>query len=165
MINLYKKFNFIFLSISIYVLFINTALSFTEDLIREIKLSEGFTSKPIYDPTGNVVIGYGHTKYMGKYPNFINEKEADKLLRKDLKIIANQLEPVLPENLNLYQKEAVYSIVYNVGIGTFLKTKLYKHLTDDNIEKYFKSLVYGKRKYFKGLEVRRIREYKLWCRK
>lgn len=99
-----------------------------EFVVNSIKKREGFVNKPYYCPGGVLTIGYGHAiKKNEKFNDFITEKQADSLLRKDLDECIKYLES--STNLKHVQLLAISHFVYNVGSGNFEKSTLKQLIT------------------------------------
>lgn len=94
-----------------------------------IKKYEGFSSKPYLCPAGVPTIGYGTTYYSNGTKVTLQDKPitretADALL---LNYVINEIYPhirdlILTDN----QKEALVSLIYNIGWPAFSKSKCYK---------------------------------------
>lgn len=101
-----------------------------------IKKYEGFSSKPYLCPAGVATIGYGTTHYsngtkvtMQDKP--ISKEEADALL---LHYVINEIEPYIRDlSLTDNQREALQSLIYNIGAQAFLKSKCYKAIKNGDM--------------------------------
>lgn len=99
-----------------------------------IKGEEGLRLKAYPDPgTGGdpVTIGYGSTRYEDgskiKLGDEITEERALKMLRLDVArrcVVLSKL--IAPTRINQNQVDALLSFIYNVGIGAFEKSTLFK---------------------------------------
>ncbi|MEM8772901.1 MAG: lysozyme [Pseudomonadota bacterium] len=86
------------------------------DLIRQF---EGLELEAYQDIAGIWTIGYGHTGPDVKPGMRISEREAEALLRRDLKPREDAVDDLTSVNLNQNEFDALVSFVYNVGIGAY----------------------------------------------
>lgn len=88
---------------------------------------------------------------------------ADAFFESDIRAVENQVN-ALPLHLGQYQFDAVVSFCFNVGIGKFKKSTLYKKIRADayepSIPAEFKKWIYGGGKILPGLVTRREWEAK-----
>jgi lysozyme len=102
--------------------------------IELIKEFEGFSAKAYYCPGGKLTIGYGHVLYEGEnydqLPFGITEEYATKLLEQDVYIVEKNLNEKVKVKLSHNQYDALCSLVYNVGIGAFNRSKGLKLLNE-----------------------------------
>ena len=93
----------------------------SRDCIALIKEFEGFPfgGRPYQDSVGVWTIGYGHTKGVGPNSRRLTEREAAKLLERDLDRTYERAVAALPMagDLNQHQFDALVSFVFNVGPG------------------------------------------------
>lgn len=136
-----------------------------------IKESESLRLKTYSDSGGILTIGYGHT--FGVKPNqVIIESIADDFLKNDVRGCEISLNK-LGLNLNQNQYDACIDFIFNLGIGNFMNSTLYKKIkanpSDQAIEKEFKKWVYckraGKNVVLPGLVTRRNKEAELYFNK
>ncbi len=135
--------------------------------IELIKFHEGFKSKSYICPAGKKSIGYGF-RYINK--NTLTKKESDSILNIRYDKLSGDLDKYIKnDSLNDYQKHALISLTYNIGINNFKKSTLLKrinknelHLVDKEILKWKYAKVKGKKKVLKGLKKRRMKELDLW---
>ncbi len=139
------------------------------NLVNMVKEFEKFRAKA-YLPTKNdrLTIGYGFTDGV-KEGDTITEEEADRRLRKELKHYRKELRKVVKVKLKPHQEDALVSLVYNVGISAFKKSRALKYLNNGNVERFLeeafspkKGFVYQKGKKLKGLVRRRAFERKIF---
>lgn len=144
----------------------------SENAIALIKKYEGFSHRMYTCPAGKLTIGYGHVVFADadkfKYKDGISEFEANKLLIDDCKIVENFIN----NNIKLdYQSEfdALVSLIYNVGINKFKKSKAYELLKKRDYGAAVFQMFDEKSgfvrvdvKILPGLVKRRQDEYKLW---
>jgi len=127
-----------------------------------IKRFEGLYLKSYLCPAGKLTIGYGHTRDV-KPGDVINEFQADIFLSEDLKTVEDNLNRLdLPINQN--QFDALCSLVFNVGIGAFLKSKMYAKIKagDPTAPDEFLDWTKSGGKVLPGLVIRRKAEYELF---
>lgn len=135
-------------------------------MISLIKKWEGCELSSYRCPAGKLTIGYGTTVYPDGTPikegQYITKEYADVLL---LDYVQKHIYPIfkkIPYDLSLDQRRAIASLVYNIGEGAFLRSKLYKAICNKDIEGIFKNWDWIKSngKVLKGLAKRRAEE--LW---
>jgi lysozyme len=144
----------------------------SKNAIDLIKKWEGLYLESYLCPAKVPTIGYGTIRYPDgskvKMGEKISMKRAEELLIHEVEKIAAQI-PVL--NVNQNQYDALVSFVYNLGIGAFLRSTLYRKcqvnpydLTiRDEFLKWSKARVNGELKRLKGLVRRRTDEYNLYA--
>lgn len=120
-----------------------------------------------YQPgDGTWTIGWGHTGADVTATTVWTQEQADNQFSDDCLIRDVQLTHVLGAiNLTQNEYDALFDFVYNLGIGTFQKSDLFKYLqTDDFIEAgdEFPKFSYSKGKYMEGLYRRRLTEQALF---
>ena len=117
---------------------------------NKIKKFEGLRLKAYVCAAGVCTIGYGHTAGV-KPGDVITEAQADAFFESDIRAVENQVN-------------AVVSFCFNVGIGKFKKSTLYKKIRADaygsSIPAEFKKWIYGGGKILPGLVTRREWEAK-----
>ena len=115
-------------------------------------------------PSNIWTIGYGHTDNVQE-GLVINEKTANLYLEQDIKNVEDQINN-LGLKLNQNQFDAIISFVFNVGIGNFKDSTLYKYINknvnDARICQAFCMWIKSNNSYLKGLARRRIDESKLY---
>lgn len=137
------------------------------DIIEEF---EGFSAQAYPDPlTGGEpwTYGFGSTKKADGSPvkqgDFI-EKEAARILLRDWLIkYANPIIATIPYRLTENQKQAIESLIYNIGGPAFKKSKLYTAICKKDYYNIFKEWDFGV-KQMKGLAKRRARELDYFMR-
>jgi len=134
-----------------------------------IKKYEGFSSKPYLCPAGVPTIGYGSTHYSDGTKVTMNDKPitketADALL---LNYVLNEINPHIRDlTLTDNQKEAITSLIYNIGWPAFSKSKCYKAIkAGDMCTAYVEwEWIKGGGKVLPGLIKRRAEEkYMFFC--
>ncbi len=96
--------------------------------INLIKSFEGLELEAYQDIAGVWTIGYGHTGPDVKPGMRISEREAEALLRKDLKPREDAVERLVTVPLNQNEFDALVSFVYNVGVEAFRRSTALKRL-------------------------------------
>jgi len=138
-----------------------------------IKKFEGFRASPYKCSAGVWTIGYGTTFYQNGDPvtaddESISEDYAEALLDNYVKKFIN---PIIRENvsinLNKNEREAIESIIYNIGPAAFNKSTLLRKLNDG--DKYgaaeqFLEWIKAAGKISKGLIKRRTKELILFLK-
>lgn len=144
-----------------------------------IKRFEGFRSKPYLDEAGIPTIGYGTIRYpagplvgkkvtMSDFP--VTEKAASYFLEQ---YIIKEIKPVMNKYIkvpiNINQRRALESLIYNIGASAFSRSTVLKKLNADDFEgsadaflMWEKVRVNGRKKVSKGLRKRRQEERALF---
>lgn len=143
--------------------------------IELIKQFEAFKANPYIDAVSVPTIGYGVTYYLdGRKVTMkdqaITEQQASLLLES---LIEKDFARFVPTNVNQNQFDALCSLVYNIGVGAFTKSTLYKKVlanpNDESIKQEFLKWNKGRRNgqlvEMKGLTNRRIKESELYFSK
>nr|DAH47903.1 MAG TPA: Lysozyme [Caudoviricetes sp.] len=135
------------------------------ELIKEF---EGFETQAYKCPAGIWTIGYGWTHGV-KEGDTITKEEASKLVQSEVEKIAKQIENALGNEvfgqLNENQVSALIDFVYNLGIGTFKQSSLFKKIMAGDFNaagEVFNLYVKGGGKVLPGLVRRREAEKELW---
>ena len=131
-----------------------------------IKKYEGFSSEAYKCPAGVWTIGYGHTGVDVTKGVTITEKEASLLLKKEVEKLQEQILFLLDNKVTTNELDALTSLVYNVGLGAFKKSRLLKRINSkDNPELIAKEWIEFNKasgKVIKGLIRRRAEEICLY---
>ena len=125
------------------------------------------------DQAGVWTIGYGHTGPEVGPNQFINEDKAETYLQGDLRGSEAAYEKLVTVDLPENQRNAVVSLIFNVGAGAFGKSKALSHLNNadykkfayeafDKYQGFTKITVGGQKKVNKGLINRREAERTLF---
>ena len=137
------------------------------DIIQEF---EGFSAQAYPDPlTGGEpwTFGYGSTRKADGSPvkqgDYIEKEPAKALLRDWLIKNANPVIASIPYKLTESQRLAIESLIYNVGVSAFKKSKLYTAICQKDFTNIFKEWDFGVRQ-LKGLAKRRARELDYFMR-
>jgi len=132
--------------------------------IALIRQFEGLELESYQDIAGVWTIGFGHTETAG--PNQrISEREAEELLRRDLKPREKAVDDLANVSINQNEFDALVSFVYNVGIAAFRGSTARKRLNrgdrlgaGDALTWWNKATVNGVLREVKGLTRRRAAE-------
>ena len=141
----------------------------SKNAIDLIKKWEGLKLDAYLCPAKVPTIGYGITYYPDgkkvKLGEKITMKKADELIQWHINKIASKI-PAL--NVNQNQYDALVSFVYNVGMGAFLRSALYRKCkanpNDSTIKDEFMKWKKAGGKVSQGLINRRTDEYNLYAK-
>lgn len=128
--------------------------------------SEGCVLRAYKDTGGVWTIGYGHTKNV-KEGDIITKDQAKDFLASDLIERERQLD-LLILNLNQNQFDACIDLIYNCGIGNFMKSDVFKSIKKNPNDPMLK--IIWKNTYthdkagneLNGLKIRRNKELELY---
>ena len=145
-------------------------MNISKNGIDLIKHFESFQSDAYICPGGVITIGYGTTRYDGGQPvkmgETITEERATELLMEDLGRFEFYINKNVRVILRQCQFDSLVSICYNIGVGAFLKSTLYKKLNwkadDPRIPKYFMMWRFANKVELPGLVRRRRSESHLY---
>jgi len=98
----------------------------SNDALNLIKEFEGLKLEAYKCSAGVWTIGYGHTQNVKKGMK-ITKEEAEKFLQQDIVNFEKQLNS-LGLNLRQNQFDALISLIFNIGFGTFKKSVLYNRI-------------------------------------
>jgi len=89
----------------------------------------------VYQDRGNPTIGYGH-HLTGIYNDVksIDRETAECFLNEDMREITDFMDATLPNNLNVNQKAALMSWIYNVGPGAARRSTLFEEVQDNRLK-------------------------------
>lgn len=119
---------------------------------------EGLEHYPYKDPIGVVTVCYGHTGKDIVWGRYYSTSDCDALLKADLVKVSKQVDPLIKVPTTETQKAALYSFVYNVGVGNFRESTLLLKLNAGDYTAACGELqrwVYAGGKKWKGLISRR----------
>lgn len=133
---------------------------------RLIKTFEGYRSEAYLCPAGKWTIGYGHTSGV-REGDTCTKEAAEDFLKEDLQW-AEAAVNAQDLRLSQTQFDALVSLVYNIGSGSFENSTLLKMLKQDTIardtlEKEWKKWKHSGGKELKGLVRRRAAEWSLYA--
>jgi len=101
----------------------------SENGIELLKRFEGLELEAYQDIAGIWTIGYGHTGDDVQPGMKLSEREAEELLRRDLKPREQAVSSAVKVSLNQNEFDALVSFVYNVGAAAFRGSTALKRLT------------------------------------
>jgi lysozyme len=137
------------------------------DLIKEF---EGLRLNAYLCPAGVWTIGYGHTR-TARAGMRITKDQADMLLADDITRVVSSMMRHIRVPLDNHQYGALVSFVFNVGIGAFLGSSLLRLLNENRhdlvpqqLMRWNKATIDGKRVELAGLTRRRAAEAQLWSK-
>ena len=138
--------------------------------IQLIKDFEGLELESYQDIAGVWTIGYGHTETAG--PNQkISEREAEALLRRDLKPRERAVDQLTNVPINQNEFDALVSFVYNVGIDAYRRSTARRLLNRgdrggaaDALTWWNKATINGVLQEVRGLTRRRAAERALFLK-
>jgi len=136
-------------------------LEYNDDIVNEIKKSEGFASKP-YKDTTKMAIGYGQNDFDPKIKS-VTEKQADKMLRSHMDKLSKEINAELKvSDFTPGQVKTIYDFAYNMGVPKMKKHGLFKKLNDGDLEgfgnaikKFTKATYYKTDRFGRELKDRR----------
>lgn len=136
----------------------------SNQLIEKIKEFEGLRLRAYRDSGGKPTIGYGHT--MGvKMGQRITERQAEEMLEQDL-WVAGRFPNTMKEIDTQGKYDAVVSFIFNLGVGNFKRSTLYRRILhnapDKLIQAEFRRWVHSGGKVLPGLVKRREWEAERW---
>lgn len=132
-----------------------------------IKKYEGLRLTAYKCPAGVWTIGYGTTVYPSGQP----VKKGDRCTKAEAESLLNwyikekiTLPKVTNYGFSTNQREALYSLIYNIGQGAFDKSCLKKAILSQDWKSVYKNWdwVTGGGKFLKGLAKRRAEELSLF---
>lgn len=138
----------------------------SEEGIALIKRWEGLRLKAYKCPRGVWTIGYGHTK-TAREGMEITEREADRLLREDVRDAERAVLFHVKVPLTQHQFDALVSWTFNLGSLNFARSTLLKKLNSGDyaaVPEEMMKWVYAGGKRLDGLANRRAAEAGLWVR-
>ena len=128
--------------------------------LQLIKDFEGLRLYAYRCPAGVPTIGYGHTKGV-RMGQAITEKQADQFLKEDVEPIEKYLNDI-GINFRQEQFDALVSWIFNLGVGNFQHSTLFKKICTDasnwEITEQIVKWVNSDGKPLLGLKRRRVAE-------
>lgn len=119
---------------------------------------EGREYNPYKDVVGVVTVCDGHTGSDIIWGKTYTDAECNALLRADLGKVAKQVDPLIKQPIPDATRGAVYSFVYNVGVGNFRASTLLRKMNAGDTAGACDELrrwTYAGGKKWKGLVTRR----------
>lgn len=135
-----------------------------------IKRFEGCRLKSYKCPSAVWTIGFGNTFYEDgtkvKEGDVITQQRADELAKYIVEQFADNIRPLIKQQLNDNQFSACVSLAYNIGVGGFKKSSVLRKLNvnplDASIADSFRMWNKGGGVVLKGLVNRREAEIQLY---
>ena len=140
-----------------------SALTLASVIVPEL---EGVRYTPYYDVVGMLTVCYGHTGKDIVPGKKYTPGECQAMLDKDLQPFAHAVERAVTVPADEYQKAALITFSYNVGISAFQHSTLLRELNAGRFEQACEGLkkwTWAGGKQWKGLMNRREVEYEV-CR-
>jgi lysozyme len=104
-------------------------MNYSQNCIELIKKFEGCKLNPYLCPAGLPTIGFGHRiESLDLYPAGISQAQADEFLLAELDAISANLNLYINFPVNQNQFDALCSLIFNVGIGAFIKSQMRKDI-------------------------------------
>lgn len=100
----------------------------TDWLVSFIKASEGLRLEWYQDTSKHKAIGYGHRVHPVKGPKRVTVAQAERFLVIDLLRANKALDRLVDVEVDVYQREALLSFVFNVGEGRFARSDVRRYL-------------------------------------
>jgi GH24 family phage-related lysozyme (muramidase) len=97
----------------------------------------GYYATKSEEKEGLVTAGYGSTRRV-KHGEKVTKEQAEKWLKEDIKKANTTVDRLVKIEINNNQRNALVSLVYNVGEGNFKKSKALKALNSGDIETFLK---------------------------
>lgn len=110
----------------------STALTISEVGLRLIKAYEGFRAVDVELVSGQRVAGYGHRVMSGESLH-LSEKQAEKLLKRDLAPFEAMINDSIYAPLSQSQFDALCSLAYNIGPKKFLESDVVRALNNGRV--------------------------------
>lgn len=107
-------------------------MKLTRNGLELIKHFEGLFLEAYRDPVGIWTIGYGHTATAKKGMK-VTEKQAEKLLKDDLKDAERAVKTLVTSALTDGQHSALVSFTFNLGAGNLSASTLLKRVNDGDM--------------------------------
>ena len=141
----------------------------SKKLTEFMKGFEGYSDKG-YDDFGRIAVGWGSTGRVKKGEK-ITKAQAKKWFKEDIIKANKDVDRLVKIDLNKDQRNALVSLVYNVGEGAFAKSNALKALNSGNIKTFLKEAFDPKKGFVKadgkivnGLVRRRAREKSIFTK-
>lgn len=145
-------------------------LTLSERGLRLIKAFEGYRPVDRTLVNGQRVVGYGHKLY-DEEPHKLSKKEADKLLKSDLRPYEDMINENIHAPLSQGQFDALVSFAFNIGPRAFLTSDTLHALNNgryldaaNSLDVWRKSTINGKTYVIDALMRRRTAEKALFLR-
>ena len=140
-------------------------MNISDEGVDLIKSFEGCRLDAYLDSVGICTIGYGHTGSEVKRGDTIDDAEADRLLRSDLRTAEKCINACVTGNLTQNQFDALCSFVFNLGCASLRNSTLLRKLNSGEHEEAaeeFQKWNHAGGKVLSGLTKRRHAEADLF---
>lgn len=138
-----------------------SALTIASVMVPEL---EGVRYTPYRDVAGVLTVCYGHTGKDIIPGKRYGQQECEKILNADLQPFSRAVEQAVTVPADEYQKAALISFSYNVGISAFRRSSVLRYLNAGETEKACASLkkwIWAGGRKWQGLVNRRDVEYEV----
>ncbi len=102
-----------------------------QSVIELIQMFEAFRAETYLDSAGIPTIGYGHTGREARMGNVISHERAVELLMEDIDIAATAVDRAVTRELTDNQRNALISLVFNIGGEAFRNSTLLRLINSD----------------------------------
>lgn len=136
--------------------------------IQAIIAFEGFRPQKYLCPAGVWTQGIGHTAAIGGAPLTAepwSKEHAILVLQEDLAILWKKIEPHLKIKPDVWQKDAMLSLAFNIGAGAFIRSSVLRFFNKGEFAQaaaafglWVKATVNGRKQTLNGLVRRRATE-------
>jgi lysozyme len=126
-------------------------MNISQSMLEFIKKKEGLRLEKYLCPAKKPTIGYGHTLQAGENYTKITQEEADKIFMKDINALIFGISRLVLVPLTQGQFDAIVSLVYNWGIGKFLRSKGLKALNEGNYNR-------ARAEFFEDIKLMSVRD-------
>jgi len=141
-------------------------MTYSQDCIDLVKVSEGFSAHPYKDSAGYGTVGYGHKIVAGEdFEDGLTVSEAETLMREDLDKAAHAVNELVKVPLTQGQFDALADFTFNLGGANLRNSTLLRKLNSgyaDEVPAELLRWIYAGGEKLSGLIVRRQREVELW---
>lgn len=133
----------------------------TQQGVDLVKRFEGFSATPYVCPAGYLTIGYGHLIRDDEkliFDGGISKKDAEELLRQDLRASEQSVIRLIHTPLNDGQFDALVSFTFNLGAGALQRSTLRRKINrgeHELVPRELKRWVWANQKKLYGLVRRR----------
>lgn len=101
------------------------------DVVRLVGMFEAFRAAPYLDIAGVQTIGFGHTGQAAHADQEINLEQAYALLYADMSEAAAAVDRLVEVELNENQRNALISLVFNIGESAFARSQLVRRVNEN----------------------------------
>lgn len=143
-------------------------MTYSEDCVKLVKDSEGYSSHPYRDSAGFSTVGWGHKILQGEdFHDGLTVEEAENLLNEDLQKAASGVTNLVKVPISQNQFDALTDFVFNLGEAKLKESTLLRKLNagyQQDVPSELMRWVYAGGKKLPGLITRRQREVELWTK-